>query len=128
MTERQSPRETAMVAIDACSRVLVEELESLEQLASGRPNHAFDVGRARTVWNEQCQVDLRRRHARERAIWRYRGCRRTSPFYIRVPSALGERRRVDISENQLDSEGWRRPYRSIQFRAHDVADSLSVDV
>src|SRR6266568_3383278 len=104
MTERQSPREAAMLAIDACAGVLIEEVESLEELAACGSNDTFDISHVRAVRDQEREVDLRRRHCRKRAVRRDRRCRRTAPFYIRVLSTLGGRRSLDITQNQFDAE------------------------
>src|SRR5438067_2524509 len=126
MTERQSPREAAMLAIDACAGVLIEEVESLEQLAARGSHDTFDIGHARALRDQEREVDLHRRHCRKGAVRRDRRCRRTAPFYIRVLSRLGGRRGLDITQNQFDSERRRCPYRRVQLRAYHIADALSV--
>ena len=127
MTERQSPRKAAMLAIDAGAGVLIEEVEPLEQISSRASNHPFDIGHVRTMRYEQREVDLRRRHCRKRAVPRDTWCGRTALFYIRVLSTLGGRRSIDITQDQFDAERRCGPHRRVQLRPYHIADALSVD-
>ena len=61
-----------MTGFDTGTGILIEEIETLEQLARRRANHALDVGRGGSARNEKREVELRGWHRGERSILRNR--------------------------------------------------------
>ena len=73
MSEGQPPREAPIPNFNALTDVAIEQLDLFEKFPRHTLDHGFDLFTARSVWNEQRQVELGRRRGRQRLIARDRG-------------------------------------------------------
>src|SRR2546423_1719597 len=110
MSERQRPRQTARAPGNSLTSELVEQRQSLEQLACFPPNDSIDLCRGHTGRRQQSKVYLCARSYRDRAV-----------------SLAHTMRLLERFEIDLQTKCRLRPHRSIERQTAGCADGVPVN-